>query len=117
MSSWCNYSDLPSTEWWERLELIKNINKYIREDLHSQVDQIISLSDKKDLSKIESLINSNINSINYIGNNVCIELDFLASKLKYLKKVSNEEIRFGIELDLIPELVAKWRDEKLNKLI
>jgi hypothetical protein len=116
MEDWCNYSDLPSPDWWERLELIEKAKKCIREDLHGQVESIITLSDKKDLNKIEHLLKSKIYGANVISN-VCIELDFLASKLKYFKKLDIEEMSFGVDFEMIPELIAKWRDEKLDNIL
>lgn len=116
MEDWCNYSDLPSPDWWERLDLIDLTKKCVRDDLHSEVEQIILLSNKRDLIKIEQILQvKKIDS--FVISKVCIELDFLSSKLKYLKKLDPKNGSFGIDLEMIPELVAEWRDEKINDII
>lgn len=116
MEDWCNYSDLPSPDWWERLDLIDLTKKCVRDDLHSEVEQIILLSNKRDLIKIEQILQvKKIDS--FVISKVCIELDFLSSKLKYLKKLDNNSGSFGIDLEMIPDLVAEWRDEKINDII
>ena len=116
MEDWCNYSDLPSPEWWERMELIDKTVVHIRKDLHEEVEKIILLSEKQDLNKLEQLTKKPKFDSTAVSS-VCIELDFLASKLKYFGKLNTSELRFGINIDLIPELIAKWRDEKINKII
>lgn len=116
MEDWCNYSDLPSPDWWERLDLIDLTKKCVRDDLHSEVEQIILLSNKRDLIKIEQILQvKKIDS--FVISKVCIELDFLSSKLKYLKKLDNNSGSFGIDLEMIPDLVAEWRNEKINDII
>ena len=116
MEDWCNYSDLPSPDWWERLDLIDRTKKCVRDDLHSEVEQIILLSNKRDLIKIEQILQvKKIDS--FVISKVCIELDFLSSKLKYLKKLDLNNGSFGIDLEMIPDLVAEWRDEKINDII
>ena len=116
MEDWCNYSDLPSPDWWERIDIIENAKKCVRDDLHDQVDQIITLSDKKDLERLENLLKNKSYGANTVSK-VCMELDFLAAKLKYFKGLNTDEMSFGIDSELIPELIAKWRDEKLNNII
>lgn len=116
MEDWCNYSDLPSPDWWERIDIIEKAKKCVRDDLHSQVEQIISLSEKKDLVRMENLLKNKSYGATIVSK-VCMELDFLAAKLKYFKKLNTDEMSFGIDFELIPELIAKWRDEKLNKII
>ena len=116
MENWCHYSDLPSLDWWEKLELIEKTKKYIRKDLHDEVELIINLSSKKDLEKLEQLSSHKKYDATIISN-ICIELDFLASKLKYFKKIDTGEMGFGLEFDLIPELIAKWRDEKIDNFL
>ena len=116
MEDWCNYSDLPSPDWWERLDLISSVKQCVRDDLHSEVEQIILLSNKRDLIKIEQILREKkIDS--FVISKVCIELDFLSSKLKYLKKLDLNNGSFGIDLEMIPDLVAEWRDEKINDII
>ena len=46
-----------------------------------------------------------------------MELDFLAAKLKYFKRLNTDEMSFGIDFELIPELIAKWRDEKIDNIL
>lgn len=116
MEDWCNYSDLPSPDWWERLDLIDLTKKCVRDDLHSEVEQIILLSNKRDLIKIEQILREK-KLDSFVISKVCIELDFLSSKLKYLKKLDNNNGSFGIDLEMIPDLVAEWRDEKINDII
>ena len=116
MEDWCNYSDLPSPDWWERLDLIDRTKKCVRDDLHSEVEQIILLSNKRDLIKIEQILREK-KLDSFVISKVCIELDFLSSKLKYLKKLDLNNGSFGIDLEMIPDLVAEWRDEKINDII
>lgn len=115
MKDWCHYSDLPSLEWWEKLNLIELTNCHIRKDLHEEVELIISLSNKSDLSNLEKLTKTKKYDSTTISS-ICIELDFLATKLKYFKKL-DKDLSFGLEFDLVPELIAKWRDEKIDNIL
>lgn len=123
MEDWCNYSDLPSPDWWERLDLISSVKQCVRDDLYSEVEQIILLSNKRDLIKIEQIVHLYRQSFrdkkldSFVISKVCIELDFLSAKLKYFKKLDNKSGSFGIDLEMIPELVAEWRNEKINDII
>jgi hypothetical protein len=115
VNSFCNYSDLPSLEWWEKLNLIELTNRHIRKDLHDEVELIITLSNKSDLSNLEKLTKEKKYDSTTISS-ICIELDFLATKLKYFKKLDGDT-SFGLEFDLVPDLIAKWRDEKIDNIL
>lgn len=110
----------------------------IRDDLHSQLQVIINHSTKEDLEGLIDLITkkgklkintSDGSSEDSMDNlltsptfsmvtKVCIEIDFLTSKLRYFQKLPKEfKTDFGIEFELIPDLVATWRDQKLEGLL
>lgn len=104
----------------------------IRDDLHSQLQVIINHSTEEDLEGLIDLITkkgklklntrdgriSSEDSSDNLFDKVCIEIDFLTSKLRYFQKLPKEfKTDFGIEFELIPDLISKWRDEKLSGLL
>lgn len=120
-------------------ELISILKNMIRVDLHSQLQVIINHSTKEDLEGLIDLItkkgklklntsDGRISSEDSMDNlltsptfsmitKVCIEIDFLTSKLRYFQKLPKEfKTDFGIEFELIPDLVATWREQKLEGL-
>ena len=58
------------------------------------------------------------------SNIVCLELDMVATKGRYfgyleLSKLAygpDFNISFGMDFNDIPDLIARWRDEKINHL-
>jgi hypothetical protein len=49
------------------------------------------------------------------GQTFYMELDFTKSRLVYFGKMKADG-EFGISFDLIPDMVERWREEKLNSL-
>lgn len=83
-----------------------------RWELQSQIETIFQFAEDDDLIKLWDIVEGGKPT-----NLIFIEIDFIVSKLRYFGKLDkNFKTDFGFTLDLIPELVAKWRNEKLNNL-
>jgi hypothetical protein len=96
--------------------IIENCKKIVRKELNDEVESLIRYAPEVELEKIFSLISRNIHNIN--NNIICIELDFLATRLKYFGYLQDDFITtFGFNLDDVPDLLGEWREEKLNNLI
>lgn len=113
MTVWCHYSDMPSPQWWEKKwQLFRTVSEITREELHGELETIFECSTDEDLERLEVLVKKRSSE-----NLLLIECDFIASKLKYFGKFPEGfTTSFGIDLELIPELVSKWRDTKLGNL-
>ena len=107
-------------------EVIYEITKnHVRSNLHAQLKYIIDSVPLSFLIELDKILCSKRGS-----NIVCSEIDFIATKGRYfgyleqskltllnkLNESSDSEISFGIDFDDIPDLIAKWREEKLNNL-
>lgn len=108
----------------DKTELIEKLKNMIREDLHNQLEVIIHHSLDEELSEIIGMVNSKSKNNKLargdynLFNKVCIEIDFLVARLKYFGRLPQGfETEFGVDSKLIPDLISKWRDEKLNGLL
>lgn len=113
MEDWCNYSDMPSPQWWDKKwQLFREVKQHTREDLVSDLEVVFQVANETELNNLQQIIDEE-REINLIF----IELDFICSKLNYFGKFPEGfTCSFGIDLELIPDLHQKWRDEKLNGL-
>lgn len=94
------------------------VKRIIRKDLLIEALSIIEACTEKDLIGIGEHANRLIGkSETSFGNILCMELDFLKSKLEYLGRIPKIESEIGIDIVLIPEMIGKWRDEKLDNLL
>jgi hypothetical protein len=94
------------------------VKRIIRKDLLIEALSIIEACTDKDLVSIKMnanrLLESNETSF---GNILCMELDLLKSKLEYLGRIPKVKSEIGWDPEFIPELIGKWRDEKLGNLL
>lgn len=88
-------------------KITKDFVEGARKDTHSEIFTILKHCTDVD---IQRLIDAGVD-------NKFIELDFIKSRLVYFGILKqNPGDSFGIALDMIPDVVAKWRDEKINIL-
>ena len=105
-------------------EIYDRTKRYLRKNLHPHLKYIIDNLPSKELTNLVELLDSEKDGgTQYrIGNKVCIELDFIASKGLYFGYLSSDEVKpgnlhsFGIRFEEIPDLIQKWRDEKINDI-
>jgi hypothetical protein len=81
----------------------------LREYAHKYLDKV---EDKKGMIKVQAETRRTT-----FGNIACMELDFLKTRLEYFGRLPKVESTLGISKEMIPDLIARWRDEKLNNLI
>jgi len=94
------------------------VKKIIREDLLNEAISIIEACPDEYLSSIRMYANKHLpNNKNSFGNLLCLELDFLKSKLEYFGKIPKVESEIGIAKEYIVDLIGKWRDEKLDGIL
>ena len=113
MEDWCYYSDMPSPQWWDKKwQLFREVKQHTREDLVLDLEVVFQVATETELGKLQQIIDQE-REINLIF----IELDFICAKLKYFKRFPEGfTTSFGIDLELIPNLLQQWRDEKLKGL-
>lgn len=81
----------------------------LREYAHKYLDKV---ENKKGVIKVQAETR-----VSSFGNIACMELDFLKTRLEYFGRLQKVESTLGISKEMIPDLIAKWREEKLNNLI
>lgn len=69
------------------------------------------VDDKKDRLKVQS-VQTRISNFDNIS---CMELDFLKNKIRILCRL--QKVESTISKEMIPDLIDKRREEKLNRLI
>ena len=113
MDNWCHYSDMPSPSWWDkRTGILEKLAVDTRPEFLRDIEVIIGLASDEELEKLEILLGGN-----YSPNLIYIELDFIATRLAYFCKFpEGHKTSFGMDFRDVPELIAKWRDEKLGGL-
>lgn len=111
-----------------RVILYNIVKKHVIRNFHSQLEYIINSVPLEYLKTLDKLLSNKSTS-----NIICTELDFIATKGRYFGYIQldklkyeynflysrglNFNIAFGMDFNDVPELIEKWRDEKLNKVI
>lgn len=83
----------------------------LREMAYKYLDDVPGKYEKK--LKVQSVQTRRVS----FGNIACMELDFLKTRLEYFGRIPKVESTIGLSKEMIPDLIAKWREEKLNNLI
>lgn len=98
----------PENKW----RLHRVVSDITRDELQEELETIFESATDEDLERLEFLVEGGSSE-----NIILTEIDFIVSKLKYFKRLPEGFTgSFGIDLELIPELVSKWRDRKLRDL-
>lgn len=90
-------------------DLIKGI---LRKDLIAEALNIVENLNQAELNKFGGIVEK-YDKRNQ-GNIVCIELDFLKTRLEYFNRIPKVESDLGIDIEMIPDVVEKWRSENIT---
>lgn len=93
--------------------------KHVNSNFYTQLKYIIYSVPVEFLKDLDTVLSEKRSS-----NIVCLELDMVATKGRYfgyleLSKLAygpDFNISFGMDFNDIPDLIARWRDEKINHL-
>lgn len=93
--------------------------KHVNSNFYTQLKYIIYSVPVEFLKDLDTVLSEKRSS-----NIVCLELDMIATKGRYfgyleLSKLAygpDFNISFGMDFNDIPDLIARWRDEKINHL-
>lgn len=107
---------------WTKELLRPIILNIIRSDLAHEANRIIDTCTDVDFESFIEYADKYLNSTKKEDNRrfdniACLELDMLKSKLEYFGRLKKCESAIGFDMEIMPELIAKWRQEKLNTLI
>lgn len=103
-------------------EILIQCYPYVRSQLYSELEILINHSLDEDLKYIREVLNR-VYDATTSGNEkrawaICVAIDFLSSRLQYFGRLPEDfKTDFGIDLEILPETIAEWRDEKITKLI
>lgn len=96
--------------------------KHVIKEFHPQLEYIINSVPLDYLEELDKLLSNKRTS-----NIICIELDFIATKVRYFGYIQldklmyshglNFNIAFGMDFNDVPELIEKWRDDKLKVVV
>ena len=116
-------------------DIYNKTKKYIRKDFHIKLWYIIDNVPIEYLTKLIEILDSYKDN-SEDGTKVCIEMDFITAKGIYFNYLTGDNTKpgmltvedslrikgfdadgFGIPFSEIPDLIQKWRDEKINKIL
>lgn len=117
-------------------DIYNKVKGYIRKDFHIKLWYIINNVPMEYLGNLIKILDTDTITDSRKGNKICVEMDFITSKGLYfnyltgdnktpgklevedsLRIIGFEADGFGIPFSEIPDLIQKWRDEKINKIL
>lgn len=112
---------------WTKELLKPIILNIIRSDLRHEAKIILDAGNDTDFESLIEYADRFLGSPDGLNTNrkeysrfdmiACMEVDLLKSKLEYFGRLKKRKSELGFDEEITPELIQRWRQEKLNTLI